>query len=33
MNQVWTGPENLPSEDEIRDPALWMRRMDQVPAR
>src|SRR4030095_12157147 len=32
MNQVWTGPENLPSEDEIHDPALWMQRMDQVPA-
>jgi coenzyme F420 biosynthesis associated uncharacterized protein len=33
MNQVWTGPEYLPTEDEIKDPHLWMRRMDQVPAR
>ena len=33
MNQVWAGPKNIPSEDEIRDPALWMQRMDQVPAR
>jgi len=33
MNQVWNGPENLPTEDEIRDPQAWMRRMDQVPAR
>jgi putative hydrolase len=33
MNQVWEGPEKLPTEDEIRDPAQWMRRMDQVLAR
>jgi coenzyme F420 biosynthesis associated uncharacterized protein len=33
MNQVWEGPDKLPTEDEIHDPALWMRRMDQVPAR
>jgi coenzyme F420 biosynthesis associated uncharacterized protein len=33
MNQVWNGPEYLPTEEEIRDPQLWMRRMDQVPAR
>ena len=33
MNQVWEGPDKLPTEDEVRDPAQWMRRMDQVPAR
>ena len=33
MNQVWAGPQNLPTEEEIRDPARWMRRMEQVPAR
>ena len=33
MNQVWNGPENLPSEGEIRDPQRWVRRMDQVYAR
>jgi coenzyme F420 biosynthesis associated uncharacterized protein len=33
MNRVWAGPENLPSESEILDPAGWMARMDQVPAR
>jgi len=32
LNQVWEGPEKLPSEDEIRDPDRWMQRMDQVPA-
>jgi len=27
FDQVWAGPENLPSIDEIRDPDLWIARM------
>jgi coenzyme F420 biosynthesis associated uncharacterized protein len=27
MDRVWAGPDNLPSLDEIRDPAQWVRRM------
>ncbi|MDH3294539.1 MAG: zinc-dependent metalloprotease [Acidimicrobiia bacterium] len=27
FGQVWVGPENLPSIDEIRDPDLWIARM------
>ncbi len=27
FDQVWVGPENLPSIDEIRDPDLWIARM------
>lgn len=33
MNQVWNGPENLPTEEEIRDPRRWVRRIDQMHAR
>ncbi len=29
LNEVWTGPETLPTRDEIADPALWLAR---VPA-
>jgi coenzyme F420 biosynthesis associated uncharacterized protein len=32
MNQVWTGPEYLPSEEEIREPDRWVRRMERVAA-
>lgn len=28
LNQVWKGPENLPSMREIRDPKLWIGRME-----
>jgi uncharacterized protein (DUF2342 family) len=27
--RVWERPENLPTMDEIRDPAQWIRRMDR----
>jgi len=32
MNRVWTGEQNLPTEDEIRDPARWVARMEQIAA-
>lgn len=32
MNQVWNAPANLPTELEIREPARWVRRMEQVVA-
>jgi coenzyme F420 biosynthesis associated uncharacterized protein len=32
LNQVWKGPENLPTEQEIREPALWAGRMSAVSA-
>ena len=28
LNRVWERPENLPSLEEVRDPGLWMSRMD-----
>lgn len=28
FDQVWTSPETLPTIDEIRDPGLWLARMD-----
>jgi coenzyme F420 biosynthesis associated uncharacterized protein len=28
LNRVWTGPEMLPTLDEIRAPDLWIRRVD-----
>jgi len=30
LNQVWKGPENLPTEQEIRDPNQWVQRMAVV---
>ncbi len=27
FNAVWAGPQNLPSKDEITDPAAWVRRV------
>jgi len=30
LHQVWNGPENVPTEPEIREPERWMRRMAQV---
>ena len=30
LNRVWEGPENLPTLAEVRDPGLWMTRMDGV---
>ena len=27
LNQVWEGPDNLPSRAEIEDPGLWLRRL------
>jgi uncharacterized protein (DUF2342 family) len=27
FNAVWAGPENLPSKQEIHDPALWVARV------
>jgi coenzyme F420 biosynthesis associated uncharacterized protein len=32
MNRVWDGPEHLPSEEEIREPARWIQRMERVAA-
>jgi len=29
LNRVWTRPETLPSLEEVRDPGLWMTRMEQ----
>jgi coenzyme F420 biosynthesis associated uncharacterized protein len=31
FNRVWTSPETLPSREEIRNPALWLSRVAQVP--
>lgn len=28
LNRVWEGPENLPTLAEVRDPGLWMTRME-----
>jgi uncharacterized protein (DUF2342 family) len=28
LNRVWERPENLPSLAEVRDPGLWMTRME-----
>jgi uncharacterized protein (DUF2342 family) len=28
LNRVWERPENLPTLPEIRDPGLWMTRME-----
>ena len=30
LNRVWERPENLPTLAEVRDPGLWMSRMDPV---
>ncbi|MEJ7819790.1 MAG: zinc-dependent metalloprotease [Rubrobacteraceae bacterium] len=30
LNRVWERPENLPSLEEVRDPGLWMSRMDGI---
>lgn len=30
LNRVWQRPENLPTLAEVRDPGLWMSRMDPV---
>ena len=32
LNRVWTGPETLPTLDEINDPARWVARMDRPTA-
>jgi putative hydrolase len=32
LNQVWTGPEFLPTEQEIREPDRWVRRIDYAAA-
>jgi coenzyme F420 biosynthesis associated uncharacterized protein len=32
MNQVWSGPESLPTETEIKQPEQWVRRMERVAA-
>jgi coenzyme F420 biosynthesis associated uncharacterized protein len=32
MNRVWDGPDFLPSEEEIREPERWVRRMERVAA-
>ncbi len=29
MNRVWEGPDALPSMEEIRQPALWIRRIEE----
>jgi coenzyme F420 biosynthesis associated uncharacterized protein len=28
LNRVWEGPESMPTLEEIRDPGLWMSRME-----
>ena len=30
LNRVWERPENLPTPEEIRDPGLWMTRMERA---
>ena len=32
MNQVWNGQENLPTEQEIHQPAEWIARIERVAA-
>jgi putative hydrolase len=32
LNRVWTGPEQLPSLDEISEPQRWIERMEQPEA-
>jgi len=32
LNQVWHGPENLPTDEEIRQPERWVTRMAAVSA-
>jgi coenzyme F420 biosynthesis associated uncharacterized protein len=32
MNQVWNGPEYLPTEQEIREPSRWVTRIEQAHA-
>jgi uncharacterized protein (DUF2342 family) len=32
MNRVWEQPEFLPSEQEIREPSLWIQRMERIAA-
>jgi coenzyme F420 biosynthesis associated uncharacterized protein len=32
MNRVWEGPQYLPTEAEIKNPELWIGRMERVPA-
>jgi coenzyme F420 biosynthesis associated uncharacterized protein len=31
LNRVWTGPEQLPSLDEIRNPDRWIARIESAP--
>jgi uncharacterized protein (DUF2342 family) len=31
LNRVWTGPNTLPTLEEIGDASLWIARMDRVP--
>jgi uncharacterized protein (DUF2342 family) len=28
LNRVWERPENMPTLEEIRDPGLWMGRLE-----
>jgi putative hydrolase len=28
LNRVWERPENLPTLEEVRDPGIWMTRME-----
>ena len=32
MNRAWSGPETLPSLEEIKAPDLWIRRMEAAAA-
>ncbi|MFZ5850077.1 MAG: zinc-dependent metalloprotease [Actinomycetota bacterium] len=32
FNRVWTGPETLPTREELADPAAWVRRVHATPA-
>jgi putative hydrolase len=32
LNRVWTGPEMLPTLEEIREPERWIRRIDGAPS-
>jgi uncharacterized protein (DUF2342 family) len=32
LNRAWEGPQNLPTEAEIKDPQAWIGRIDRLAA-
>jgi len=32
LNRVWSGPETLPTETELRDPRTWIARVEAAAA-